>query len=216
VLCGWRADRPPLRRESLGSQRTMEDALTPRKPQIEPQLSISVDVRPGEYAAVGRWGVARTFRWRALLSPALLLAAAGFVVSLLHVGPCPLTTVLMAVLLGAVGTLGAYIGIPYMVGARLARSVSRSRVQLTFTAEGVRVDRAEGQFWLAWADVQAMETADMLHFVSQHASCYLPKRVVTPGDEVLLRQLMAAASGRVLPTRSPSWLPNQRLQRPGA
>jgi hypothetical protein len=111
----------------------MEDALTPRTPATEPPLTISVDVRPTEYAAVIRWGVARTFRWRSLVSPAVLLAAAGFLFSLVHMGSRPLPSVLLALVLGATGTLAAYIGVPYLVGARLARSPSQSRVHMTFT-----------------------------------------------------------------------------------
>ena len=179
----------------------MDKALIPAQPPMGRTLTISVDIRPREAAAVVRWGVARTFRWRLLVSPVVLIAAVGFFISQLHRGPPRLAGMLISLLFGGLVAFGAYLTIPYLVGARRARSVNRTRFQLTFSSEGVRVDRDDGESWLSWAHTQVVETAQMLHFVTEDVSCYLPKRLLSATDDALLRELVAAASGRVLPPR---------------
>jgi hypothetical protein len=178
----------------------MDGSLTPTPPAEEPTLTISVDIRPSDFAYVVRWGVARTFRWRQLLSPVIVLSAAGFLFTTLRLrshGP----GIAVSLLIGLSVAFGAYLAIPYLIGARLARSASKNRIQLAFSQAGIHVTRYDGEDWLSWPSVEVVETPQMLHFVSDGAACWLPKRLLTPPDDALVRQLAAGASGHVLPSR---------------
>ena len=178
----------------------MDDFLAPIPPADEPTLVISVDLRPSECAAVVRWGVARTFRWRQLFSPVILLPVAGFVWVQLR-RPHPASGLAASLLFGMGVALGAYLAFPYLIGAHLARSTTKSRIQLSFGQAGIRVRRFDGEPWLPWANVRVIETARMIHFVADDESCWLPKRLLNPSDDALVRQLAARASGHVLPAR---------------
>ena len=159
-------------------------------------LTLTVDLRPREFAAVIRFRVARTSTWRALLGPVGLFACAGFLLTEWHRGPLRLGRLAVEILIAGVAAEAVYLTLPYFVGARLARS-GRGRTHLEFNSAGIQMDRGEDHTFLPWSGVEMVETAQFLHLAGEDTACSVPKRLLHGEDEVTLRRLAAQASARL-------------------
>ena len=95
--------------------------MTVEQPCAAHPLTITVDLRPGEFAAVNRFRVTRTTTWRVFLGPVVLLASRGVLPGDRHRGPLRLGRIAVELLLAVVAAETLVLVTPSFVGARWRR-----------------------------------------------------------------------------------------------